>query len=73
MRLYSSVIIYVILFSYEQCPISLYAGLSVGYEQAKNGGIIWQLLGDFKNKSQQGIPYVLGVGGRYDYMLSEYQ
>ncbi|XP_031618624.1 eIF-2-alpha kinase GCN2 [Contarinia nasturtii] len=55
------------------CPISLYAGFSVGYEQAKNGGIIWQLLGEFKNKTHQGIPYMLGVGGRYDYMLSEYQ
>lgn len=56
-----------------QCPITLYAGLAVGYEQAKNGGIIWQLVSDYKNKPHQGYPYVLGVGGRYDYMLSEYQ
>lgn len=55
------------------CPISLYAGLSIGYEQAKSGGIIWQLLGNFKTKNRQGFPYVLGVGGRYDYMLSEFQ
>lgn len=52
-----------------QCPINLCAGLSVGYEQAKNGGIIWQMVSDYKNKN----PIVLGVGGRYDYMLSEYQ
>lgn len=52
-----------------QCPINLLPGLVVGYEQAKNGGIIWQLIGNYKNKN----PIVLGVGGRYDYMLCEYQ
>lgn len=53
--------------------MKLYAGLSIGYKQAQNGGIIWQLLGHFNNKNHQELPHVLGVGGRYDYMLSEYQ
>lgn len=58
---------------FSQCQISLYAGLAVGYDQAKNGGILWQLLGDFKTKNQPKHPHVLGTGSRYDYMLSEYQ
>lgn len=56
-----------------ECPITLYPGLSVGYELAKNGGIIWQLVGNFNTKSRKGLPSVLGYGGRYDYMLSEFQ
>lgn len=50
----------------------LHVGLAVGYEQAKNGGIIWQLVGNFRKKNKE-YPYVLGAGGRYDSMLSEYQ
>lgn len=55
------------------CPISLLAGLSVGFEQARNGGIIWQLVGNFQTKSRNGLPSVLAIGGRYDYMLAEFQ
>lgn len=55
-----------------KCPLNLNVGLSIGYEQARSGGIIWQLIGDFK-PDRKGLPYVLGVGGRYDYLLSEFQ
>lgn len=55
-----------------QCTISFHAGFSIGFDRAKSGGIIWQLLGDFKSE-RKAPPYVLGVGGRYDYMLSEIQ
>lgn len=55
-----------------QCAVSLHAGLSTGYERARNGGIIWQMLGDFK-PDRKAHSYVLAVGGRYDGMLADFQ
>lgn len=54
------------------CPIIFCAGLSVGFELAKDGGITWQFVGNFKSKTREG-PIVLSIGIRYDYMLAKFQ
>ncbi|XP_037027743.1 eIF-2-alpha kinase GCN2 isoform X2 [Bradysia coprophila] len=55
-----------------QCPISVSTGLTTGYERAKSGGIIWQMLGDMKTTRRVG-QCIMAVGGRYDSMLTEFQ
>lgn len=55
------------------CPIIFCPGLSAGFELARDGGIIWQLVGNFKTKNEERLPSVLGIGGRYDYLLSTFQ
>lgn len=55
-----------------QCPINFHSGFSTGFERAKSGGIIWQLLAEIKTDRKSNT-YGLGIGGRYDDMLSEFQ
>ncbi|XP_053685295.1 eIF-2-alpha kinase GCN2 isoform X2 [Sabethes cyaneus] len=54
-----------------QCPIYVCPGLPINYEIAKNGGIVWQLIGALKAKKKN--PWTtIAVGGRYDSKLSDY-
>lgn len=55
-----------------QCPMTVCPGLPINYERAKNGGIVWQLIGELKSKRKNPLT-TLAVGGRYDAKLSEIQ
>ncbi|XP_053680519.1 eIF-2-alpha kinase GCN2 [Anopheles nili] len=55
-----------------QCPLNICPGLPVNYEKAKSGGIVWQLLGELKQKRKNPLT-TIAVGGRYDGKLAEYQ
>lgn len=63
---------FICLFLFFKCPISVFAGLTSGYERAKSGGIIWQMLGDMKTTRRVG-QCIMALGGRYDSMLTEFQ
>ncbi|XP_055597688.1 eIF-2-alpha kinase GCN2 [Uranotaenia lowii] len=55
-----------------QCPMTVCPGLPLNYESAKNGGIVWQLLGELKAKKKNPVT-TIAVGGRYDAKLAEFQ
>lgn len=52
--------------------ISVCPGLPINYERAKNGGVVWQLIGALKAKRKNPLT-TIAVGGRYDTKLTEYQ
>ncbi|GAB0096649.1 eukaryotic translation initiation factor 2-alpha kinase 4 [Sergentomyia squamirostris] len=54
------------------CPMILQPGLSIGFERARSGGIVWQMVADLKRTRRRG-PDVLAVGGRYDDLLADFQ
>lgn len=54
------------------CPMILQPGLSIGFDRARSGGIVWQMVADLKKSRKRG-PDVLAVGGRYDDLLADFQ
>lgn len=54
------------------CTMNAYAGLPIGFERCKSGGIVWQMIVNVKTGSRP-KQTVLAQGGRYDGMLAEYQ
>lgn len=50
------------------------AGLPIGYDHAKSGGIVWQMMGDNKqSRSGNANSSVLAHGFRYDGLLSDFK
>lgn len=49
-----------------------YAGLPIGFERCRSGGIVWQMIANV-NTGPRKKHTVLAHGGRYDGMLAEYQ
>ncbi|XP_055679382.1 eIF-2-alpha kinase GCN2 isoform X2 [Lutzomyia longipalpis] len=54
------------------CPMILQPGLSAGFNRARSGGIVWQMVADLKKTRKHG-PDVLAGGGRYDDLLADFQ
>jgi eukaryotic translation initiation factor 2-alpha kinase 4 len=55
------------------CQIHIVCGLSIGFDRAKTGGVIWQMVGNLKPDRQSENVTTIAVGGRYDSLLADIQ
>jgi eukaryotic translation initiation factor 2-alpha kinase 4 len=55
------------------CQIHIVCGLAIGFERAKTGGIVWQMVGNLKPDRQSDNVTTIAIGGRYDSLLTDIQ
>lgn len=53
--------------------MNLYAGLPIGFDRCKSGGIVWQMVANGGKTGSRTKHTLLAHGGRYDGMLADYQ